>query len=231
MSVAQKLGQVEARLAQAIVAAGRHRSEVQLLAVSKTWPTGHLLEAARAGQRCFGENRGQELRDKASPLSEAMAAEGLGPPTWHFIGHLQKNKVRYVVGTAAVLHTLDSLALARELEQRLGPEGMEALIEVNLGGEAAKSGLAPEAVLPFCAELMGLQRLRLRGLMCIPPWSEDPEQRRPWFQQLAALAAEGRRQGLPLVELSMGMSDDLEVAVSEGATIVRVGTAIFGDRG
>jgi PLP dependent protein len=231
MSVAQNLALVEDRVARAAAAAGRDRAEVLLLAVSKTWPASRVLEAARAGQRCFGENRGQELRDKAGPLSEAMAAEGLGPPTWHFIGHLQKNKVRYVAGAAAMLHTLDSLALARELEQRLGPEGMEALVEVNLGGEGAKSGLAPEAVLPLCAELMGLQRLRLRGLMCIPPWSEDPEQSRPWFQQLAALAAEGRRQGLPLTELSMGMSDDLEVAISEGATIVRVGTAIFGDRG
>jgi len=202
---------------------------VTLVAVSKTHPAESVREAYAAGQRDFGENYAQEWRDKATALSD------LRDVVWHFIGALQTNKVKYVVGRAeegqdsprvAWIHTVDRLSLAEEVSKRSHRRGAatRVLLEVNVAGEASKSGCAP-ADLPRLAEaVLRLPGLALRGLMCIPPAEGDP---RPHF---AALRALRDRLGLPLPDLSMGMSGDYEAAIAEGSTLVRVGTAIFGAR-
>ena len=229
--ISANLARARGRIAAVCLATGRDPASVRLLVASKTMPAERVADAARAGQLLMGENRAQELRDKHIAV-QAL----LGPsPTveWHFIGHLQKNKVRMVVGRVAMIHTVDSLDLAREIDRRvpaahLGP--MPILVEVSLAGEAAKASVAPDRCLDLCAAISDLPNVSLRGLMTVPPWSEDPQEATPWFRQLAGLAAEGRAEGLPLHELSMGMTGDYEVAVREGATIVRLGTAIFGPR-
>lgn len=194
---------------------------VRLVAVSKTRPAADVREAMAAGQLRFGENYAQELRDKADEV---------GPgPEWHFIGSLQRNKVKYVVGRASLIHDVDSLALAEEIGKRSGPRPTGILIGVNMG-EAQKSGVPREQVLEFARALTGVAGVELRGLMTIPPPTDDPEGAAPFFAELAELAARGRADGLPLTELSMGMSHDWRVAVRHGATLVRVGSAIFGAR-
>lgn len=229
MSIAENLAAIRARMDAATRAAGRDPQSVTLVAVSKTFPAEAIQEAMAAGQTLFGESRAQELRDKTPLVGEGAR--------WHFIGSLQRNKVKYVVGRVAMVQSVDSLELARELDQRVratqgggGPSPLPVLIEVHLGGEESKHGVEPDQVLPLAHEIAKLPGLALRGLMTIPPWQEDPEHARPYFEQLAALAAKGRAEGLPLHDLSMGMSHDFEVAIACGATLVRVGTAIFGAR-
>jgi pyridoxal phosphate enzyme (YggS family) len=191
---------------------------VRLVAVSKTQPVEAIREAYAAGQRDFGENYAQEWRQKADALTD------LTDLTWHFIGGLQTNKVKYLAPRAAWVQTLDRAELARELGKRYAAAGATAkvLIEVNLGGESQKSGCAPERVEPLVALAIGLPGLEVAGLMCIPPPDQDP---RPHFARLRGL-----RDQLGLRELSMGMSADWRVAVEEGATMVRLGTALFGAR-
>jgi PLP dependent protein len=193
---------------------------VTLVAVSKTQPPEAIREAYAAGQRDFGENYAQEWRDKAAALSD------LRDLTWHFIGALQTNKVKYLAGQVAWVHTVDRLALAEEISRRSAARGTttRVLVEVNVAGEASKSGCAPADVAPLAAAVSRLPGLALRGLMCIPPAEGDP---RPRF---AALRALRDGLGLDLPELSMGMSGDYEAAIAEGSTMVRVGTAIFGAR-
>jgi len=194
------------------------RPPVTLVAVSKSQPTEAIREAYASGQRDFGENYVQEWREKA----EALA--GLPGLTWHFIGSLQTNKVKYLAGRVALVHTVDREDLGREIAKRWEKAGARArvLVEVNLGGEASKAGCAASSVPALVELLRGLPALDVAGLTCIPPPDEDP---RPYFRELRAM-----RDRLGLVELSMGMSADYPVAVEEGATIVRVGTAIFGER-
>jgi len=220
MSIAENLAQVRARIAAAEARAGRAPGSVELVAVSKTQPVEALREACAAGQRVFGENYAQELRDKAEALS---ALEGL---RLHFIGTLQRNKAKYVAPVAAMFEALDDLELARELDKRAAAAGrrLPVLVEVNLG-EDQKGGVTPEGLGAFLEALAPLRALEPRGLMCIPPPAEDPEATRPHFRRVAALA---KAHALPTV--SMGMSADFEVAIEEGATLVRVGTAIFGAR-
>jgi len=208
MSIATRLAAVRAELPPGVT----------LVAVSKTQPVEAIREAWAAGQRHFGENYAQEWRAKADALADL---DGL---TWHFIGGLQTNKVKYLAPRAAWVHTLDREALARELSRRFAAAGTTArvLVEVDLGGEAQKSGCAPERVEALVALARGLPGLEVAGLMCIPPPGDDP---RPHFARLRAL-----RDRLGLRELSMGMSADWRVAVEEGATLVRLGTAIFGER-
>jgi len=191
---------------------------VTLVAVSKTQPPEAIREAHAAGQRHFGENYAQEWRDKAEALSDLP---GL---VWHFVGALQTNKVKYLAGRVAYLHTLDRVELARELSRRFAAAGAVArvFLEINLGGEARKAGCAPEAAPALLAAVRALPALEAVGLMCIPPPEDDPV---PHFRALRAL-----RDRLGLAELSMGMSGDWERAVAEGATFVRVGTALFGER-
>lgn len=208
MSVAENIARIRASLP----------TGVTLVAVSKTRPPEAIREAWAAGQRDFGENYAQEWRAKAEALADL---DGL---RWHFIGGLQTNKVKYLAGRVAFVHTVDRLELAQEISRRWAKAGANArvLIEVDLGGEEQKAGCAPEAVEPLLAAIRGLPALEAVGLTCIPPPGDDP---RPHFRALRAL-----RDRVGLRELSMGMSGDWPVAVEEGATIVRVGTAIFGER-
>lgn len=223
MSIAESIAQVKAQIRAAEAAAGRAPNSAKLIAVSKTKPLSAIQEAMEAGQVCFGENYAQELRDKANEL-EGQQVNGV-PVDWHFIGSLQRNKVKYVVNRASLIHGVDSLRLGQAISDRAsGQQGI--LVSVNMGGEGSKSGVPIDAALALCKELAVLPGLSLRGLMCIPP----PEAGN-WFQDLAELAVEGRRQGLPLTELSMGMSADFEDAVAHGATLVRVGSRLFGARG
>lgn len=226
MSVADNLREIRARIETAARAAGRDPASVVLVAVSKTFPPEAIREAMAAGQTLFGESRAQELRDKADQVGPGA--------TWHFIGTLQRNKVKYVVGRAAMVESVDSLELAQELDSRARAVGLPAplpvLLEVHLSEEESKHGVPPDEVLPLARRVAELPGLALRGLMTIPPWHEDPEEAEPYFRRLATLAERGRAEGLPLTELSMGMSHDFEVAIQCGATIVRVGTAIFGER-
>jgi pyridoxal phosphate enzyme (YggS family) len=208
VSFAERLAAVQVRIADAARRANRDVATVRLVAVSKTQSVDAVREAVAAGQALFGENRAQELVQKADAV----------PAEWHFIGHLQTNKVRQVVGRATLIHGVDSLALAEEIARRKGPP---VLVQVNTSGEDSKSGVDPADAIRFCSEVAAL--CDLRGLMTIPAPTEDPEGSR-------ALAAEGRANGLGTHELSMGMSDDFEVAIHEGATLVRLGTILFGPR-
>ena len=215
MDVAAGLSRVRERIAAACSRAGRDPASVRLIAVSKTKPIEMLREAVAAGQAIFGENYAQELREKAAALAGVE---------WHFIGALQTNKARLVVGRAALIHTCDRLALAQELSKRAAAAALvqRVLLEVNVGREAQKAGVLPENVPALLEEVRALPALACEGLMCIPPAEGDP---RPCFRLLRQL---GTACGLP--QLSMGMSADYEAAIEEGATLVRVGTAIFGER-
>jgi pyridoxal phosphate enzyme (YggS family) len=225
--LAHNLAAVQTRVLRAVQAAGRLPGSVTLLAVSKSMPAEDIAAAISAGQVDFGENYAQELRDKRPALA------GISP-RWHFIGPLQSNKVKYVAGQVALIHSLDTAELLAEVHQRV-PEGsvQECLVQVNVAGEAQKRGASPEALPALLDAFAALPRLRCMGLMVIPPLSEDPEAARPHFAALRALRDReaGRpRPNVDLLHLSMGMSHDLETAITEGATIVRVGTAIFGER-
>ena len=192
-----------------------------LVAVSKMHPAETIREALAQGQLDFGENFAQQLRDKAEVL-------GTGP-RWHFIGNLQRNKVKYVAGRTWLFHAFDRMALADTFGARC-PEPQRVLVQVNTGGESSKAGVHPEAALALCEQVDAHPGVTLCGLMAIPPFRPDPAEVAVDFKVLADLQAEGQRQGLELKELSMGMSHDFEIAVAHGATLVRVGTAIFGPR-
>jgi pyridoxal phosphate enzyme (YggS family) len=217
---------VRARIAAAERAAGRPAGSVRLIAVSKKMPVDDLRAALSAGQVDLGESYGQELRDKR----QLMAAEAT-PPRWHFIGPLQANKVKYVAGQVALIHSVDSIALLEELERRGAPQAV--LVQVNVAGESQKRGAPPEALPALLDRFATLTHIRCEGLMTIPPLADDPETSRPHFAALRELRdreAARPRPGVSLDSLSMGMSHDLEAAVAEGATYVRIGTAIFGSR-
>lgn len=222
MSIAENLDRVRATLREATLAAGRPVDTVRLVAVSKIQPVAAIVEALEAGQVDFGENYAQELRDKAELVT--------APIRWHFIGALQRNKVKYVVGRASLVHDVDNLALAEEIGKRSGTSPTGILLGVNIGEEPQKSGVLPKDALAMAEAMTRIPGVALRGLMSIPPAVETPEAAAPYFEALADLAARGRAAGLPLDELSMGMSHDYAVAVRYGATLVRVGTAIFGAR-
>lgn len=210
------------RIQKACEQVGRNPKEVRLLGASKRTDAAGVISAIHDGHLLFGENRAQSFRDKYRIVhNECPHAE------WHFIGHLQKNKLKYIVGKASMLHSLDSIPLAQALNKRI-EEGnhppMQVLVQVKLGEEESKTGVRAEEVFAFCAKIHNMSNLVLAGLMCIPPVYGEPA---TWFNEIATLAKEGRTQGLPLNELSMGMSGDLESAVQCGATIVRIGTALF----
>ena len=225
--IAENLDRVREEIAAAAARAGRRPEDVTLVAVSKTKPAADIAAACEAGQRDFGENYAQELDRKCDEL-------GAGP-RFHMIGHLQRNKVKLVVGRVVLVQTVDSLRLAQALARRAAAAGLTVpvLLEVNVGGEWSKSGLAPDGASELLAQLGEIPQLEPRGLMCIPPFVAA-NQARPYFRQLRELR-ETLVAGLPaghrFDQLSMGMSHDFAAAVEEGATIVRVGTAIFGERG
>jgi len=223
--ISANLQAVHARIAAAARAAGRDEKDISLLAVSKTWPAGHVRDAAAAGQRAFGENYVQEGVAKVAEL----APLGL---EWHFIGPLQSNKTRPVAEHFDWVHSIERMKIAERLsEQRpAGVPPLNVCLQVNVSGEASKSGCAPEEAVALAKAIAALPNLRLRGLMCIPEPVEDVEAQRQPFRQLRELYEQLRGDGLPLDTLSMGMSHDIEAAIAEGATMVRVGTAIFGER-
>jgi len=223
--LAERLEAIHSRIADACARAGRKADEVELVAVSKTHPAEAVREAYDAGQIVFGENRVQELVAKSPLLPSAVR--------WHLIGHLQKNKIRKVLPLCELIHGVDSLELAVEMDRIAAECGLfpKVLLEVNVSGEGTKFGFVPEVLASQLEQLLVLPRLQVEGLMTIAPFVEKAEEARPFFANLRALrdklASVG---GAPLPVLSMGMSGDFEVAIEEGATLVRVGSAIFGSR-
>jgi len=224
-----RVARVREAIAAAAARAGRLPEEVRLVAVSKTFPAAAIEAVHGEGVADFGENRVQEAEEKAPRLPDAIR--------WHLVGHLQGNKAARAVRRFAWIHSIDSPELARRVERAAAEAGrtVEGLVQVDLAGEETKFGLAPESLPALLAEGARFGALRLRGLMLLPPFQADPEEVRPFFVRLRRLAESLQGQGLlgaaGRVELSMGMSHDYRVAVEEGATIVRVGTAIFGGRG
>ena len=215
---------VNNQIVAACQSCGRDPSLVTLVAVSKTRPAEDVQQALLGGARHFGENYAQELRDKADLLITERAIQ------WHFIGALQRNKVKYVVGRAKLVHDVDNLALAEEISKRSMAAPTPILLGVNIGQEPQKSGWMPDQVLEVLPKIIALPGVQLQGLMCIPPARENPDDVAPFFAELADIAARGRAAGFALDTLSMGMSHDFAVAIRHGATLVRVGTAIFGQR-
>jgi PLP dependent protein len=213
----ERILEVENRIAEAAARARRDRSEITLIAVTKKFPAAVVREAYELGLRKFGENYVQEFETKQPALADLQDAE------FHLIGHLQSNKARVAADLFRVIQTVDSDKLARRLDS-MGRK-LEVMIEVKLSEEESKVGAAPESVEGLISAIRECANLRLTGLMTMPPWSDDPEQTRPYFRRLAELA---RKHSLP--KLSMGMSHDLEAAIEEGATHVRIGTALFGPR-
>ncbi len=227
-SIADRLAAIRERIAAAARSAGRDPSSILLIAVSKTFPIEAVREAYAAGHRDFGENKVQE------GLQKIVTSADL-PIRWHLLGHLQTNKARKAAPAFATIHSVDSVDLLRKLDAAAAEAGRtpELLIQVDLAGEATKFGVAPAEVPPLLEAAAALTSARVVGLMMLPPIPESPEDARPYFKRLRALRDEWLAAGVPapmLRELSMGMSADFEVAVQEGSTMVRVGTAIFGSR-
>jgi len=228
MELQENIAWVQERIAAACDRSGRRAEEVKLVAVSKKVTPEIIRRAYDAGLRDFGENRVQEASEKRTALSDLTV-------TWHLIGHLQTNKARPARELFHWVHSIDSLRLAAKLDKAAVCSGdrLQVLLEVNLGGEAAKSGASENEVMELVGQVSQFETLELRGLMTIPPFFEDPTNARPFFQRLRELSEKVESAHLPNVsmrDLSMGMSHDFEVAIEEGATVVRVGTAIFGER-
>jgi len=223
--IEKNLSRVRERIEDAAAKIGRDPRGIKLVAVTKTVTVQSIREAVAAGAMIFGENYVQEARTKI----EEIGNSGI---QWHFIGHLQTNKAAHAVRLFDLIHAVDSLTLARELDKRAGAAGktIDCLIEVNLSQEASKFGISKERTPELAHALKDLKNISLKGLMTMPPYTDDPEAARPYFIALRELREEIAGSGTPLPELSMGMSTDFEKAIEEGATIVRVGRAIFGER-
>jgi pyridoxal phosphate enzyme (YggS family) len=225
MGLAENLEQIEKRIHAACERAGRTRDSVLLLAVSKTHPPETIRDATNLGLTFFGENKIQEAKAKIPNCP--------GKARWHFIGHLQSNKCRDAVELFEMIQGVDSLAIAQEINKRAEQlsKTIPILLEINVAGEGSKFGYKPEQMLAELEALNALPRLEIHGLMAIPPYTPVPEKARPYFQKLRELKQQAEAVlGAPLPQLSMGMSGDFEVAIEEGATIIRVGTALFGER-
>jgi pyridoxal phosphate enzyme (YggS family) len=227
MNVVMNLKSVLDKIRTAALKTGRDPAEVRLVAVSKTKSADLVNEAARFGQRLFGENYVQELVAKAKEITE--------PVEWHFIGHLQNNKVRQIAGLVTMIHSVDRISLAQEIDRQWGKmeQVCDVLIEVNIAGEETKCGTSVIEVSELVRRVASLPNVRIRGLMTMPPFYDDPERARPYFRELRRIAEKITAENIPkteMKELSMGMSGDFEVAIAEGATMVRIGSAIFGER-
>ncbi len=227
MNIADNINQISKRIATICQGCQRDPASVRLIAVSKKKPAVDIEAAASAGQRLFGESYVQECVAKIDEVSAEVE--------WHFIGALQTNKVKYLHGKVAMIHSVDRLSLAKEIDRQWGKNNscVDILLQVNLGEEESKGGTTAEALIDLARKVAPLPHIRIKGLMALPPWGTDPEEVRPYFRQLRELAEAINTLGLANVtmqELSMGMSHDFEVAVEEGSTMVRVGTAIFGAR-
>ena len=228
-TIAANMQAVEATIAAATGAAGRPQSSVQLLAVSKTFPMEAVLEAMAAGQRAFGENYLQEGVEKIAAVARAQPDTAV---EWHFIGPIQSNKTRPIATSFAWVHTVERLKIAQRLSEQRPPEmgPLNVCLQVNISGEATKSGVTPAELPELARQVAALPNLKLRGLMAIPEAQTDPALQRAAFARLRVLAESLRAGGLAIDTLSMGMSGDMAAAIAEGATIVRVGSAIFGAR-
>lgn len=212
------------RIEKAAQGVGRNPEEINLVAVSKTVESARIKEAIEAGVSILGENYVQEAQKKIEEIGRTVS--------WHFIGHLQSNKAKYAVSLFDMIHSLDSIGLAEELDRRAEKEGrtMNAMIEVNLSGETTKFGAEEAKVFDIARRVLNLSHLSLVGLMTMPPYFDDPRLSRPYYIRLRELKEKMIKEDIPLGDLSMGMSNDFEIAIEEGATYVRVGTAIFGER-
>ncbi len=224
----ERLDNIADRIRKAALAGGRDPGAVRLVSVSKTVPADRVRRAVEAGAAILGENYIQEARKKFNDLIDLSVS-------WHFIGHLQSNKAKYAVRLFDLIHSVDSLKLAKALDKSAGKNGkvQEILIQVNISREASKSGAGEEETATLIREISLLENLSVRGLMTMPPFFDDPDRARPYFHALRGLRDRIRAMNIPNVsmdELSMGMTGDFEAAVEEGATLVRVGTAIFGER-
>lgn len=229
----ENISTVYKRMSHAAMRAGRDPEEVKLIAVTKTVSVEQIREAMDAGLRIFGENRVQEAKAKIEELARLSTANFRLPTMeWHLIGHLQRNKAKYAVQLFDLIHSVDSVELAREISKHSEKIGkvQRVLVEVKLSPEETKHGVDRRNLMPVLAEVASTKYLLLRGLMAIPPFSENPEDARRYFKALKELRDAAQDCGIPLPELSMGMSHDFEVAIEEGATMVRIGTAIFGER-
>ncbi len=225
--ITENLEQVRKNIDEACRMAGRDPKEVTLIAVSKTKPVSMLKEAYDAGARCFGENKVQEIMDKHPQLPEDIQ--------WHMIGHLQRNKVKYIVDKVSMIHSVDSLRLAQTIEQEAAKHNVcvPVLLEVNVTQEESKFGLKMDEVLPLIETIADFPHIKVQGLMTIAPYVENAEDNRDFFRQLKKLSVDIEAKNINNVSmsvLSMGMTGDYQVAVQEGATMVRVGTGIFGER-
>jgi len=224
MNLKERVKEVIAQIQETALKSGRNPEEIKLLAATKSVPPVRILEAIEAGIKIIGENYVQEAQRKY---------ELIGPRvSWHMIGRLQTNKAKYAVGLFEVIHSLDSLKLAQELQKTAERQDkkVKVMIQVNIAGEATKGGIYPDKVKELSERVLEFPNLELIGLMTIPPLSKNPEDSRPFFRKLRELKEELNREGFPLAELSMGMSNDFKVAIEEGATILRIGTLIFGSR-
>ena len=215
------------KMSHAAMRAGRNPEDVMLIAVTKTIDIQGIREAIDAGLRIFGENRVQEARDKIESL------EGISESLhWHLIGHLQRNKAKYAVRMFDMIHSLDTIDLAEEINRQASMAGkvQDVLIEVKLSPEETKQGIPKHELMALLTAVREMKHLNLKGLMTMPPFSSNPQEVRPYFRELCELRDKMKLDGVSLTELSMGMSHDFEVAIEEGATMVRIGTAIFGER-
>lgn len=225
--IQENLKKVKENIERSCAASGRESGKVTLIAVSKTKPISMLMEAYDCGQRIFGENKVQEIMDKYEQMPDDVQ--------WHMIGHLQRNKVKYIVDKVAMIHSVDSLRLAETIEQEAAKKNVvvPVLVEVNVAQEESKYGLSPEEVLPFLEKVADYSHFQVQGLMTIAPFVENPEENREVFHKLRKLSVDIREKNINNITmsvLSMGMTGDYQVAVQEGATMVRVGTGIFGER-
>lgn len=233
MQIAENIKAVEAKIAAAAEKSGRKREEILLLAVSKTKPVELIGEAVAAGLLALGENKVQEIMEKYEPMQQyAPAGERIH---WHLIGHLQTNKVKYIIDKVDMIHSVESLKLAEEIEKRAAQHGliMDILIEVNMAEEESKFGVKPEDTEELLREIAKMPHIRVRGLMTVAPFVEDAEENREVFRRMRELLVDinGKKiDNIRMDTLSMGMTGDYAVAIEEGATIVRVGTGIFGER-
>jgi pyridoxal phosphate enzyme (YggS family) len=227
MSIKDNLEHIRSQMAAACARSGRNPAAVRLVAVSKTHPAAMVEKAAAAGQRLFGESYVQEFVAKAEAVKT--------PVEWHIIGALQSNKIKYLRGRVSLIHSVDRLSLAAEIDRQWGKlqRTADVLLQVNLGGEESKSGTDESGLEELVRQVAKLEHVRIRGLMTLPPYFDEAEEVRPYFRRLRELAGKIDALALPgvgMTEMSMGMSHDFAVAIEEGATLVRVGTAIFGAR-
>lgn len=227
MGIAYNLSLIEEKITLACERAGRSREEVKLIAVSKTKPVEDIQEAIAYGIRSFGENKVQELKEKMEIIGEEL--------DWHLIGHLQTNKVKYIVGKVSLIHSLENMRLAEALDKEAKKRKaiVDVLVEVNVAKEDSKFGIKPEDAEGFIRQVSEFENIRIKGLMTVAPYTDIPEENRKYFKELKKIMVDLNRKNIHNVSmsvLSMGMTGDYEVAIEEGATLVRVGTGIFGNR-